>query len=161
MPLVLAVVLSFGATLGLCALLFEHVFGFAGADPSFPLFAFVFLVALGIDYNIFLMSRVREETGRHGARPGVLRGLIVTGGVITSAGVVLAATFSTLAVLPLVVLVEVGVAVAVGVLLDTLVVRSLLVPALTYDVGRAVWWPSRLARNDAPGEQGDRTAGGQ
>jgi RND superfamily putative drug exporter len=113
------------------------------------LFAFVFLVALGVDYNIFLMSRVREEAGRHGTWAGVLRGLVVTGGVITSAGVVLAATFSALAVLPLVVLVELGVAVAVGVLLDTTVVRSLLVPALVHDIGRHIWWPSRLSKKDS------------
>jgi RND superfamily putative drug exporter len=152
--LIATVVLSFAATLGLCGLLFTYVFGFAGTDPSFPLFAFVFLVALGIDYNIFLMTRVREEAEVHGTRPGVLRGLVVTGGVITSAGVVLAATFSALAVLPLVVLVELGVAVALGVLLDTIVVRSLLVPALVHDIGRAVWWPSRLARvpDEVPAE---------
>jgi RND superfamily putative drug exporter len=142
--LIATVVLSFAATLGLCALLFRHVFGFPGVDASFPLFAFVFLVALGIDYNIFLMSRVREESARDGTRAGVLRGLVVTGGVITSAGVVLAATFSALAVLPLVVLVELGVAVALGVLLDTVIVRSLLVPALAYDLGDRIWWPSRL-----------------
>ncbi|GAB3152765.1 MMPL family transporter [Micromonospora sonneratiae] len=145
--LIATVVLSFFATLGLCAILFRYVFGFAGMDTSFPLFAFVFLVALGIDYNIFLMSRVREEAVKRGTRAGVLRGLVVTGGVITSAGVVLAATFSALAVLPLVVLVELGVAVAVGVLLDTIVVRSLLVPALSYDIGPPLWWPSRLSRN--------------
>lgn len=144
--LIATVVLSFAATLGICALLFSYLFGFAATDPSFPLYAFVFLVALGIDYNIFLMGRVREEVGRHGARQGVLRGLVVTGGVITSAGVVLAATFSALAVLPLVVLVELGVAVAIGVLLDTVVVRSLLVPALAYDLGPRIWWPSRLSR---------------
>jgi RND superfamily putative drug exporter len=148
MLLIASVVLSFAATLGLCALLFTTVFGFASADPSFPLFAFVFLVALGIDYNIFLMSRVREEAGRRGTREGVLRGLVVTGGVITSAGVVLAATFSALAVLPLVVLVELGVVVAVGVLLDTTVVRSLLVPALVHDIGRRTWWPGRLSKKD-------------
>ncbi|MEE6263506.1 MMPL family transporter [Plantactinospora sonchi] len=144
--LILTVVLSFLATLGLCALLFRYVFGFPGVDSSFPLFAFVFLVALGIDYNIFLMSRVREEAVRRGTRAGVLRGLVVTGGVITSAGIVLAATFSALAVLPLVILIELGVAVALGVLLDTIVVRSLLVPALTYDLGPVIWWPSRLFR---------------
>ncbi|MEO3930946.1 MMPL family transporter [Micromonosporaceae bacterium B7E4] len=144
--LILTVVLSFLATLGLCAFLFQYAFGFPGVDASFPLFAFVFLVALGIDYNIFLMSRVREESVRRGTRSGVLRGLVVTGGVITSAGFVLAATFSALAVLPLVVLIELGLAVALGVLLDTVVVRSLLVPALTYDIGPAVWWPSRLSR---------------
>ncbi|MEV6521082.1 MMPL family transporter [Longispora sp. NPDC051575] len=149
-PLLLigTVVLSFVATLGLCTLLFEYVFGFAGADTSFPLFAFVFLIALGIDYNIFLMSRVREESGRHGTREGTLRGLAVTGGVITSAGVVLAATFAALAVLPLVALVEVGVAVMVGVLLDTIVVRSLLVPALAHQLGDRIWWPGKLARRD-------------
>ncbi len=144
--LVATVVLSFAATLGVSALVFNHVFGFAGADPGFPLFAFIFLVALGIDYNIFLMTRVREESVRHGTRDGVLRGLAVTGGVITSAGVVLAATFAVLAVLPLVFLAEVGFAVAFGVLLDTLLVRSVLVPALSHDIGRTVWWPSKLAR---------------
>ena len=148
--LIVTVVLSFAATLGVCALVFNHVFHFAGADTAFPLFAFVFLVALGIDYNIFLMTRVREETLHVGTRPGVLRGLAVTGGVITSAGVVLAATFSVLGVLPLVFLAEIGFAVAFGVLLDTIVVRSLLVPALVYEVGRPVWWPSRLARRDEP-----------
>ena len=140
--LILTVVLSFAATLGVCALFFNHVFGFAGADPSFPLFAFVFLVALGIDYNIFLMTRVREETLGHGTRSGVLRGLTVTGGVITSAGIVLASTFAVLGVLPLVFLAEVGFAVAFGVLLDTLLVRSVLVPALAYDIGKRIWWPS-------------------
>ncbi|MFB9235981.1 MMPL family transporter [Plantactinospora siamensis] len=153
--LIVTVVLSFLATLGLCSLLFTYVFGFPGVDAAFPLFAFVFLVALGIDYNIFLMTRVREESGKAGTRTGVLRGLVVTGGVITSAGVVLAATFSALAVLPLVVLVEIGVAVAAGVLLDTIIVRSLLVPALTYDIGRKMWWPSALSRADAT-EEGNR-----
>jgi putative drug exporter of the RND superfamily len=148
--LIVTVVLSFAATLGVCALVFNHVFGFAGADTSFPLFTFVFLVALGIDYNIFLMTRVREESLRLGTRAGVLRGLAVTGGVITSAGVVLAATFSVLGVLPLVFLAEIGFAVAFGVLLDTIVVRSLLVPALVYDLGPVVWWPSALARRDQP-----------
>ncbi|MEO3779513.1 MMPL family transporter [Micromonospora sp. B11E3] len=144
--LIATVVLSFLATLGLCGLIFRYALDYPGVDQSFPLFAFVFLVALGIDYNIFLMSRVREESVRRGTRPGVLAGLTLTGGVITSAGIVLAATFSALAVLPLVVLVELGVAVAVGVLLDTVVVRSLLVPALSYDIGPPVWWPSRLGR---------------
>jgi RND superfamily putative drug exporter len=142
--LVATVVLSFAATLGVCAVVFRHVFGFAGADSAFPLFAFVFLVALGIDYNIFLMTRVREETLRSGT--GTLRGLALTGGVITSAGVVLAATFSVLGVLPLVFLAELGFAVAFGVLLDTFVVRSLLVPALTLEIGGRIWWPSALSR---------------
>lgn len=144
--LIATVLLSFTATLGLCGVLFRHVFDFPGVDAAFPLFAFVFLVALGIDYNIFLMSRVREESVRRGTRAGVLAGLAVTGGVITSAGIVLAATFSALTVLPLVVLVELGTAVAVGVLIDTIVVRSLLVPALAYDIGPTIWWPGRLAR---------------
>ena len=143
--LVATVVLSFFATLGVCAVVFRHVLGFAGIDPSFPLFAFVFLVALGIDYNIFLMTRVREESWKLGTRPGTLRGLAVTGGVITSAGVVLAATFAALGVLPLVPLAEIGFAVAFGVLLDTLVVRSLLVPAVTYLLDGRIWWPGRLA----------------
>ena len=149
--LVATVVLSFLATLGVCAVVFDHVFGFAGADPSFPLFAFVFLVALGIDYNIFLMTRVREEAQRHGTRAGTLKGLAVTGGVITSAGVVLAATFSALGVLPLVPFAELGFAVAFGVLLDTLVVRSLLVPALVYRLDDRVWWPVGLRRSGPTG----------
>ena len=129
--LIATVVLSFAATLGVCGWVFTYVFDFAGADQSFPLFAFVFLVALGIDYNIFLMTRVREETLGHGTRRGILRGLSVTGGVITSAGIVLAATFAVLAVLPLVFLAELGFAVAFGVLLDTFLVRTVLVPALS------------------------------
>ena len=150
--LVATVVLSFTATLGVSAVVFNHVFGFTNADPGFPLFAFVFLVALGVDYNIFLMTRVREETLTHGTRSGVLRGLAVTGGVITSAGVVLAATFAVLGVLPLVFLSEVGFTVAFGVLLDTIVVRSVLVPALAHDLGRAIWWPSQLSRRPQPGD---------
>jgi RND superfamily putative drug exporter len=142
--LLVTVVLSFAATLGVCALVFEHVFGFAGTDASFPLFAFVFLVALGIDYNIFLMTRVREESMKIGTRAGVIKGLTVTGGVITSAGIVLAATFGVLGVLPLVFLAELGFAVAFGVLLDTIVVRSLLVPALVRIIGPKIWWPSQL-----------------
>ena len=147
--LVATVVLSFLATLGVCALVFDHVFGFAGTDPSFPLFAFVFLVALGIDYNIFLMTRVREEAQVSGTRRGTLTGLAVTGGVITSAGVVLAATFSALGVLPLVPFAELGFAVAFGVLLDTLIVRSLLVPALVHELDDRVWWPVGLRRREA------------
>jgi RND superfamily putative drug exporter len=144
--LMLTVVLSFAATLGVSALVFNHLLGFPGADPSVPLYGFVFLVALGIDYNIFLMTRVREETLRLGTRRGVLRALMLTGGVITSAGVVLAATFSALAVLPLLFLVQIAFIVAFGVLLDTLIVRSLLVPALSYDLGRRIWWPSSIDR---------------
>jgi len=146
--LLTTVVLSFAATLGVCALVFEHVFGFAGTDASFPLFAFVFLVALGIDYNIFLMTRVREESFKIGTRAGVIKGLTVTGGVITSAGIVLAATFGVLGVLPLVFLAELGFAVAFGVLLDTIVVRSLLVPALVREIGPKIWWPSKLQHQE-------------
>jgi len=149
-PLLLigTVILSFVAALGISLVVFDVIFGFAGVDPSFPLFAFVFLVALGIDYNIFLMARVREETMRHGTRPGMVRGLAVTGGVITSAGIVLAGTFSILALLPLVFLTEIGFVIAFGVLLDTFIVRSVLVPALVLDIGPRIWWPSRLARTD-------------
>jgi putative drug exporter of the RND superfamily len=142
--LVATVVLSFGAALGVSALVFDNVFGFAGADPSFPLWTFVFLVALGTDYNIFLMTRVHEETKRHGPRRGALIGLAATGGVITSAGIVLAGTFAALGTLPLVFITEIGFAVAFGVLLDTFVVRSVLVTALNLDVGRWMWWPSSL-----------------
>jgi RND superfamily putative drug exporter len=147
-PLVLigSVIVSFAAALGVGALVFDHVLGFPGADPAVPLFSFVFLVALGVDYNIFLMTRVREETLRHGPREGVLRGLAATGGVITSAGVVLAATFAALGVIPILFLVQIAFVVAFGVLLDTVVVRSLLVPALVLDLDRRAWWPSRLSR---------------
>ena len=142
------VVLSFAATLGVCALVFDNVFGFAGTDASFPLFAFIFLVALGIDYNIFLMTRVREESLKIGTRAGIIKGLTVTGGVITSAGIVLAATFGVLGILPLVFLAELGFAVAFGVLLDTIIVRSLLVPALVREIGPKIWWPSKLQHQE-------------
>ena len=147
-PLVLigTVVLSFGAALGLSALAFRYLFGFAGADTSMPLFSFVFLVALGIDYNIFLMTRVREESARSGTRRGALAGLAATGGVITSAGLVLAGTFAMLGTLPLVIFTEIGFTVALGVLLDTIIVRSVLVTALNLDIGRRMWWPSQLAK---------------
>jgi RND superfamily putative drug exporter len=143
--LVAANVLSFGATMGISALVFNHVFGFPGGDPTTVLYGFVFLVALGVDYSIFLMTRAREESAGHGTRRGVLVALAVTGGVITSAGIVLAATFGALSVIPLVFLAQISFIVAFGVLLDTLVVRSLLVPALSIDVGDRVWWP-RLSR---------------
>ncbi len=146
--LVLSVILSFFAALGTGIFFFEHVFDFQGVDPSLPLLTFVFLVALGIDYNIFLMARVREETLTHGTRQGMLRGLAVTGGVITSAGIVLAGTFSALAVLPLVFLTEIGFIIAFGVLLDTFLVRSVLVPALAFDIGPRIWWPSRLQHEE-------------
>ncbi|MEV7395842.1 MMPL family transporter [Aeromicrobium sp. NPDC092404] len=161
-PLILlvTVVVSFGAALGISGLVFKHVFDFAGTDSSFPLFAFVFLVALGIDYNIFLMTRVREESLKHGTRRGALIGLGATGGVITSAGFVLAGTFAALATLPVVFLAELGFIVAVGVLLDTIIVRSVLVTALNLDIGRHIWWPSKLAhKEDVPvGQPGDDVA---
>ena len=161
--LIATVVLSFGAALGVSALFFNNVFNFGGADTTFPLFVFVFLVALGIDYNIFLMTRVREETKRHGPRQGALIGLSVTGGVITSAGAVLAGTFAVLGTLPVTFLTELGFAVAFGVLLDTIVVRSVLVTALNLDLGRHVWWPSKLSRPTGPTEaptEADAVPGG-
>jgi RND superfamily putative drug exporter len=133
--------------MGASVLVFEFIFGFGGVDAGVPLLIFVFLVALGVDYNIFLMARVREESITLGTNDGMLKGLAVTGGVITSAGIVLAGTFAVLGVLPLVVLTEIGFTVAFGVLLDTLIVRSILVPALTLDVGKRMWWPSALSRS--------------
>jgi len=149
-PLILigTVILSFAAALGVGYFAFDTIFDFPGSDPSLPLFAFVFLVALGVDYNIFLIARAREETLKHGTREGMLRALAVTGGVITSAGIVLAGTFSVLAVLPLVFLTEIGFVVAFGVLLDTFLVRSVLVPAIVLKMGPQFWWPSELAKTD-------------
>jgi RND superfamily putative drug exporter len=151
-PLLLTatVVLSFAAALGVSAFFFNHVFNFGGADTSFPLFVFVFLVALGVDYNIFLMTRVREEAHRRDARRGALTGLAATGGVITSAGFVLAGTFAVLATIPATFLTELGFAIAFGILLDTIVVRSVLVTALNLDLGRWMWWPSKLAHKPDP-----------
>jgi RND superfamily putative drug exporter len=148
MPLLLVatVGLNYLATLGVAALVFQHLLDFTATDPSVPLYGFVFLVALGVDYNIFLMTRAREESLRHGPRDGVLRGLTATGGVITSAGVVLAATFAALVVIPLAFLVQIAFIVAFGVLMDTLLVRSVLVPALVRDAGPAAWWPGPLSR---------------
>lgn len=158
-PLLLlaTVVLSYFAALGASNLLFEHLLGFAGVDWSIPLMGFVFLVALGIDYNIFLMHRVKEEAGRLGHTRGVLEGLTSTGGVITSAGIVLAATFAVFAGLPLVTMAQMGVLVGIGVLLDTFLVRTVLVPALALDLGRWFWWPGRLFHRLAHGER-DRAA---
>lgn len=149
-PLILLVTtgLSYLSALGISALVFNHVFEFPGADPTVPLFGFMFLVALGVDYNIFLMTRAREETPKHGAATGVLRSLVVTGGVITSAGVVLAATFTALAVLPLMFMVQLAFLVALGVFIDTFIVRTLQVPALVVDLGRTAWWPSALNRRE-------------
>jgi putative drug exporter of the RND superfamily len=149
-PLILiaTVIVSFVAALGVGYFAFDTIFDFPGSDPSLPLFAFVFLVALGVDYNIFLMARAREETIKHGTHEGMLRALAVTGGVITSAGIVLAGTFSVLGVLPLVFLTEIGFVVAFGVLLDTFLVRSVLVPAIVLKLGPKVWWPSKLAQRE-------------
>ncbi|GLI03169.1 MMPL family transporter [Phytohabitans aurantiacus] len=164
-PLVLiaTVVLSFAAAMGVSALAFKYIFDFGGADSSFPLFVFVFLVALGIDYNIFLMTRVREEASRHGTRRAALVGLSATGGVITSAGLVLAGTFLVLFTLPLTAFAEIGFAVAFGVLLDTIIVRAVLVTSLNLDIGRHMWWPSKLAHvpDEAPltGANGSRGSG--
>ncbi|MCY7304359.1 MAG: MMPL family transporter [Thermoleophilia bacterium] len=151
-PLMLmaTVVLSFFAALGLALIVFSLFADFPGEDPSYPLFAFIFLVALGVDYNIFLMARVREEAHRMPTRDAMLLALAVTGGVITSAGVVLAGTFAVLAVLPLIALTQLGITVALGILLDTLVVRSILVPALTFEIGERTWWPSRFRREAPP-----------
>jgi RND superfamily putative drug exporter len=153
--MIVTVVLSFAASLGASGLFFENVFGFEGTDAGFPLLAFIFLVALGVDYNIFLMHRVREESSQLGTRRGILRGLTVTGGVITSAGLVLAATFAALITLPLVGMAEMGFVVAFGVLLDTIVVRSLLLPAVSYNIGSRIWAPSRLARPAPPETSSD------
>ncbi len=147
-PLILigTVILSYLAALGVGYFAFDFIFDFPGSDPSLPLFAFVFLVALGVDYNIFLIARAREETIQHGSREGILRSLAVTGAVITSAGIVLAGTFSVLAVLPLTFLTELGFVVAFGVLLDTFLVRSVLVPAIALTAGDKFWWPSALSK---------------
>ena len=143
-PLVLlaTVVLSYLATLGISLLVFRYVFGQDVVDPEVAPIIFIFLVALGADYNIFLMSRAREEAQQHGTREGMLRALVATGPVITSAGLILAGTFSVLAVLPIWELIEIGFAVALGVLIDTFLVRSILVPALVWKLGERVWWPS-------------------
>jgi RND superfamily putative drug exporter len=149
-PLLLigTVILSFAAALGISALAFRYVFDYAGEATDFPLFVFVFLVALGIDYNIFLTTRIREEAARQGTRAGVVTGLAATGAVITSAGLVLAGTFAALGTLPMVAFAEIGFTVALGVLIDTFIVRSVLVTSLFLDVGPKVWWPHRLARED-------------
>ncbi|MEH0844146.1 MMPL family transporter [Micromonospora sp. CPCC 205711] len=143
--LILSVVLSFAAALGLTGFIL-HALGYANISYGMPLEAFLFLVALGVDYTIFLMTRAREESRRMGTRRGVLHALTVTGGVITSAGLVLAATFSTFIALPLVPSIQIGIFVAVGILLDTFIVRTLLIPALAVHIGPRIWWPSRLSR---------------
>ena len=144
--LVASVVLTFAAALGIAWVVYTQVFGFEAMDSTVPLFAFLFLVALGVDYNIFLVARAAEEAPEHGTREGMLRALASTGGVITSAGVLLAAVFASLGVLPLVVLAQLGIVIFVGVLLDTLLVRTILVPALAEWLGDGFWWPRRIER---------------
>jgi RND superfamily putative drug exporter len=143
-PLVLigSVILSFFGALGLSLLFIRYVVGDAGVDNSLPTFAFIFLVALGVDYTIFLMSRVREEARRHGTREGTLRALAATGPVITSAGIILAGTFSVLMTLPVTFTFDLGFMVALGILLDTFVVRTIMVPAAIELLGDKIWWPS-------------------
>jgi putative drug exporter of the RND superfamily len=143
-PLLLlaSVVVSFACTLGISILFIRHVVGDAGFDSSIPIFAFIFLVALGIDYTIFLMARVREEARKYGTREGMLRALAATGPVITSAGVILAGTFSVLMTLPVSFTFDLGFMVALGILLDTFVVRTIMVPAAVEVLGDKVWWPS-------------------
>jgi len=156
-PLLLigTVILSFGAALGISGLVFDFIYGHEHTDPGFPLWAFVFLVALGIDYNIFLMTRVREETVNHGTRKGSLIALSSTGGVITAAGLVLAATFAMLATMPLTFTLQLGTTIALGVLLDTMIVRSILVTAINLDLGAKIWWPSKLDHEDKPLDLGE------
>ena len=142
--LVATVVATYAASMGASWVLFRTVFGFDAMDTGVPLLAFLFLVALGVDYNIFLVTRAREEAREHGTRTGMLRALTATGGVITSAGILLAAVFAVLGVLPLVVLAQLGAIIFVGVLLDTLVVRTVLVPALALSLGEKFWWPRKV-----------------
>ena len=156
--LILTVIASYLAAVGATSWAFIHIFGFPAVDASFSLLAFLFLVAFGVDYNIFLVGRARQETTVHGPRQGILIALAVTGGVITSAGVVLAATFGVLTVLPLLFLTEIGIVVAFGVLLDTLLVRSILVPAIMLQLDRRFWWPSALSR---AAEERFRPGGGE
>jgi RND superfamily putative drug exporter len=146
--LLATVLVSFFATLGISLVVFDALFDEPRVDPAYPFFAFVFLVALGVDYNIFLMDRVREEARRHGTREGALRALVATGPVITSAGLILAGTFAVLMTLPLDILLELGFTVALGVLLDTFLVRTLMVPSIVKIVGDASWWPARLRPPD-------------
>src|SRR3954447_602444 len=148
--LLVTVLISFFATLGISLVVFDKVFGEATVDPEYPFLAFVFLVALGVDYNIFLMDRVREEARRHGTPQGALRALIATGPVITSAGLILAGTFAVLMTLPLDILLELGFTVALGVLLDTFLVRTLMVPSIVKLVGDASWWPAKLRPPSEP-----------
>ncbi|GAA3600012.1 MMPL family transporter [Klugiella xanthotipulae] len=150
--LLLTVVASFFASLGASWLLFQSVFDFPAIDTNVILFSFLFLVALGVDYNIFLVTRAREEANAHGTRAGMIRALAATGGVITSAGILLAAVFAVLGVLPLITLTQIGIIVCIGVLLDTLLVRTVIVPALAFIAGDKFWWPRRIHPGDTVAE---------
>jgi RND superfamily putative drug exporter len=145
--LLLTVVASFFASLGASWLLFQSVFGFPAIDTNVVLFSFLFLVALGVDYNIFLVTRAREETAVHGTRTGMVRALSSTGGVITSAGILLAAVFAVLGVLPLITLTQIGIIVCIGVLLDTLLVRTVIVPSLAFITGERFWLPGKVLKS--------------
>ena len=164
--LIASVILSFFGTLGLSMLFIRYVVGDAGVDNSIPTFAFIFLVALGVDYTIFLMSRVREEARHHGTREGMLRAIAATGPVITSAGIILAGTFSVLMTLPVTFTFDLGFMVALGILLDTFVVRTIMVPAAVELIGDKVWWPStatgggRVLREEAGPEEPAREPAG-
>ena len=151
-PLVLiaSVILSFLCTLGISVIFIRFIVGDAGFDASIPTFAFIFLVALGIDYTIFLMARVREEARRYGTREGTLRALAATGPVITSAGVILAGTFAVLMTLPVTYTFDLGFMVALGILLDTFIVRTIMVPAAIELLGDRIWWPSTATRRSDP-----------
>ena len=151
-------IFSYAASLGAATLVLDHVLGIPALDASVPLLSFLFLVALGVDYNIFLVTRAREETiARGDTRAGMIRALAATGGVITSAGILLAAVFTVLGVLPVIVLTQIGVIVGIGVLLDTLLVRTLVVPALALLIGEKFWWPARLSAS-RPGA-GEKASG--
>jgi RND superfamily putative drug exporter len=149
--LLFTVALSFGGSFGLSVLIFRHLFHFESIDPVLPIYVFLFVVALGVDYNIFLADRARQEAASRGTREGMLHALTVTGGVITAAGLVLAGTFAVLAVIPIVNTTVVGVAVALGVLIDSFLVRSFLLPAMALAVGPRTWWPSKLSKLPAQG----------
>ncbi|UQB91215.2 MULTISPECIES: MMPL family transporter [Mycobacterium] len=154
--LLAATILGALAALGMGGWASIHIFGFPALDNTTPLFAFLFLAALGVDYTIFLVTRAREEAARHGARDGMVRAVSATGGVITSAGIVLAAVFCVLGVLPLIVLTQLGIIVGLGILLDTFVVRTLVIPALFALIGDRIWWPTSPANAEPVEQQADR-----
>jgi RND superfamily putative drug exporter len=154
--LMVTVVVSFVASLGAGSWLFRNVFDYPALDNSVPLFSFLFLVALGVDYNIFLVTRAKEEAATRGTKDGMVHALAVTGAVITSAGVLLAAVFAVLGVLPVVTLTQIGVIVGIGVLLDTLLVRTVLVPALATLTGDRFWWPGRPQLAEAAGGEAEK-----